>query len=46
MVNRLTFEDYREGVGKLAKMVEQLELGIIKQALKYDRMRLLEKVKT
>jgi glycosyltransferase involved in cell wall biosynthesis len=33
-----SFEDYREDVGKLAKMAEQVEFTIIKAAIKYDRI--------
>ena len=39
-----SFEDYREDVGKLAKMAEQVEFTIMKEALKHDRMHLHEAV--
>jgi hypothetical protein len=39
-----SFEDYREDVGKLAKMAEQVEFTIIKAAIKYDRIGLHESV--
>ena len=39
-----SFEDYREDIGKLAKMAEQVELTIIKEAIKYNRIGLHESV--
>jgi glycosyltransferase involved in cell wall biosynthesis len=33
-----SFEDYREDVGKLAKMAEQVEFTIIKEAIKHGRL--------
>jgi len=33
-----SFEDYREDVGKLAKMAEQVEFTIIKEAFKHGRI--------
>jgi glucosyl-3-phosphoglycerate synthase len=41
-----SFEDYREDVGKLAKMAEQVEFTIINEAVKYGRIGLHETVKT
>lgn len=41
-----SFEDYREDVGKLAKMAEQVEFTIIKEAIKYGRIDLHKDVKT
>ena len=41
-----SFEDYREDVGKLAKMAEQVEFTIIKEAIKYQRIELHKDVKT
>ena len=41
-----SFEDYREDVGKLAKMAEQVEFTILKEAIKYGRIRRHEDVKT
>jgi glycosyltransferase involved in cell wall biosynthesis len=41
-----SFEDYRDDVGKLAKMAEQVEFTIIKAAIKYDRIGLHESVNT
>jgi glucosyl-3-phosphoglycerate synthase len=41
-----SFEDYREDVGKLAKMAEQVEFTIIKAAIKYNRIGLQESVNT
>ena len=41
-----SFEDYREDVGKLAKMAEQVEFAIIKEAIKYQRIELHKDVKT
>ena len=35
-----SFEDYREDVGKLAKMAEQVEFTIIKEAFKHGRIHL------
>ena len=40
-----SFEDYREDVGKLAKMAEQVEFTIIKEAIKYGRIDRYEDVK-
>jgi glucosyl-3-phosphoglycerate synthase len=40
-----SFEDYREDVGKLAKMAEQVEFTIIKEAFKHRRMDLHRDVK-
>jgi hypothetical protein len=41
-----SFEDYCEDVGKLAKMAEQVEFTIIKEAIKYGRIDLHKDVKT
>lgn len=41
-----SFEDYREDVGKLAKMAEQVEFTIIREAVKYQRIQLHKDVKT
>lgn len=41
-----SFEDYREDVGKLAKMAEQVEFTILKEAIKYERIKRHEDVKT
>ncbi|HEU4824653.1 MAG TPA: glycosyltransferase [Nitrososphaeraceae archaeon] len=40
-----SFEDYREDVGKLSKMAEQVEFTIIREAIKYDRLDLESTVK-
>ncbi len=40
-----SFEDYREDVGILEKMAEQVEFTIIKEAIKYRRLDLSEQVK-
>jgi glucosyl-3-phosphoglycerate synthase len=40
-----SFEDYREDVGKLAKMAEQVEFTIIKEAFKHGRIDLHKDVK-
>jgi glucosyl-3-phosphoglycerate synthase len=40
-----SFDDYREDVGKLAKMAEQVEFTIIKEAIKYSRIDLNKDVK-
>ena len=41
-----SFEDYREDVGKLSKMAEQVEFTILKEAFKYGRIDLYKDVKT
>jgi glycosyltransferase involved in cell wall biosynthesis len=41
-----SFEDYREDIGKLAKMAEQVEFTIINEAFKHNRINLREDVKT
>lgn len=41
-----SFDDYREDVGKLAKMAEQVEFTIIKEAFKHGRIGLHKDVKT
>ena len=41
-----SFDDYREDVGKLAKMAEQVEFTILKEAIKYGRIERHEDVKT
>ena len=41
-----SFEDYREDVGKLAKMAEQVEFTIIKEAIRHGRIDLHKDVKT
>lgn len=41
-----SFEDYREDVGKLAKMAEQVEFTILKKAAKYGRIQRHKDVKT
>jgi hypothetical protein len=33
-----SFDDYREDVGKLAKMAEQVEFTILKEAFKFGRI--------
>jgi hypothetical protein len=40
-----SFEDYREDVGKLAKMAEQVEFTIIKEAFRHSRINLHNDVK-
>jgi hypothetical protein len=40
-----SFEDYREDIGKLAKMAEQVEFTIIKEAPKHNKISLHETVK-
>jgi glucosyl-3-phosphoglycerate synthase len=40
-----SFEDYREDVGKLAKMAEQVEFTIIKEAFRHGRINLHNDVK-
>ena len=40
-----SFEDYREDVGKLSKMAEQVEFTIIREAIKYYRLHLESTVK-
>jgi glucosyl-3-phosphoglycerate synthase len=40
-----SFDDYREDVGKLAKMAEQVEFTIIKEAIKHGRIDLSKDVK-
>ena len=39
-----SFEDYREDVSKLSKMAEQVEFTIIREAIKYDRLELQERI--
>jgi glycosyltransferase involved in cell wall biosynthesis len=39
-----SFEDYREDVSKLSKMAEQVEFTIIREAIKYGRLELQNKV--
>lgn len=41
-----SFEDYREDVGKLAKMAEQVEFTILKEAIKYGRIERYHDVNT
>ncbi|HKQ22531.1 MAG TPA: glycosyltransferase [Nitrososphaeraceae archaeon] len=41
-----SFEDYREDVGKLAKMAEQVEFTILKEAIKYGRIERHQDVNT
>ena len=41
-----SFEDYREDVGKLSKMAEQVEFTILKEAFKYGRIESYKDVKT
>jgi glycosyltransferase involved in cell wall biosynthesis len=41
-----SFDDYREEVGKLAKMAEQVEFTIMKEAFKHGRIDLHKDVKT
>jgi Glycosyl transferase family 2 len=41
-----SFEDYKEDVSKLSKMAEQVEFTIIREAIKYGRMELQNKVNT
>ena len=33
-----SFEDYKEDVAKLSKMAEQVEITIIREAIKYERL--------
>ena len=40
-----SFEDYREDVGKLANMAEQVEFTIIKEASRHGRINLHKDVK-
>jgi hypothetical protein len=40
-----SFEDYREDVGKLSKMAEQVEFTIIKEAVKFGRIEKHKEVK-
>jgi glycosyltransferase involved in cell wall biosynthesis len=40
-----SFENYREDVGKLAKMAEQVEFTIINEAFRHDRIDLYKEVK-
>ena len=40
-----SFEDYREDIGKLAKMAEQVEFAIINEAFKHGRINLDKNVK-
>jgi glycosyltransferase involved in cell wall biosynthesis len=39
-----SFEDYREDVSKLTKMAEQVEFTIIREAIKYERLKLQKEV--
>jgi hypothetical protein len=39
-----SYEDYREDVSKLSKMAEQVEFTIIREAIKYSRLEMQEKV--
>jgi glycosyltransferase involved in cell wall biosynthesis len=41
-----SFEDYREDIAKLSKMAEQVEITIIREALRYNRLDLQSKVMT
>ena len=41
-----SFDEYREDVGKLAKMAEQVDFTIIKEAIKHGRIDLHKDVKT
>lgn len=41
-----SFEDYRNDVGKLATMAEQVEFTILKEAIKHERIHLQKDVKT
>ena len=41
-----SFGDYKEDVSKLSKMAEQVEFTIIREAIKYGRMELQNKVNT
>jgi hypothetical protein len=41
-----SFEDYREDVGKLSKMAEQVEFTVLKEAFRYGRIDLYKDVKT
>ena len=41
-----SFENYREDIGKLAKMAEQVEFAILKEAIKHGRIDRHENVKT
>jgi hypothetical protein len=39
-----SFEDYKEDISKLSKMAEQVEFTIIREAIKYGRLELQNKV--
>jgi hypothetical protein len=39
-----SFEDYREDVSKLSKMTEQVEFTIIREAIKYGRLELQNRI--
>ncbi|MGA7367497.1 MAG: glycosyltransferase [Nitrososphaeraceae archaeon] len=43
--NHTSYEDYKEDVAKLSKMAEQVEITIIREAIKYGRIHLLGNVK-
>jgi glucosyl-3-phosphoglycerate synthase len=38
--NHTSYEDYKEDVAKLGKMAEQVEITIIREAIKYGRLHL------
>jgi len=40
-----SYESYKEDVAKLSKMAEQVEITIIREAIKYGRMHLQGNVK-
>ena len=40
-----SFEDYKEDVAKLSKMAEQVEITIIREAIKYERLHLQGSIK-
>jgi hypothetical protein len=39
-----SFEDYKEDISKLSKMAEQVEFTIVREATKYERIFLQNKV--
>jgi glucosyl-3-phosphoglycerate synthase len=43
--NHTSYEDYKEDVSKLSKMAEQVEITIIREAIKYGRLHLQVNVK-
>lgn len=43
--NHTSYEDYKEDVSKLSKMAEQVEVTIIREAIKYERIHLQDNVR-